>query len=95
MKLRDYILVGLMIVAIVWYFQPTSPGGAVVERPFLGGVVKIAKQLGWLFLIMEEPPVDNEPPQLYMDLPDELVNETPTRTPGPDGIVHLRHNEGW
>lgn len=95
MKIRDYLLVGLMIFGMVWFMQPTSPGGAVVERPFLAGVVKIAKQLGWLLLIMDEPPVDDAPPEPFMELPDELVNQPPSYAPGPDGIVHLRHNEGW
>ncbi len=95
MKIRDYFFVALMIFGVVWFFQPTNPGGAVVERPFLAGVVKLAKQLGWMMLILDEPPVDDVPPEPYMDLPDELVNAEPERTPGPDGVVHLRHSEGW
>lgn len=95
MKIRDYVLVALMIFGIVWFFQPTSPGGAVTERPFLSAVVKLAKQLGWMVLILDEPPVDDYQPEPYMDLPSELANEPPVHEPGPDGIVHLRHGEGW
>jgi hypothetical protein len=98
MKIRDYLLVGLMIFAIVWFMQPTSPGGAVVERPFLAGVVKIAKQLGWFFLILDEPPVDDTPAERYMDFPDALVkeaNQEPPRIPDADGVVHVQHGEGW
>jgi hypothetical protein len=95
MKIRDYLLVGLLIFATVWFMQPTSPGGAIVERPFLAGVVKLAKQIGWFFLILDEPPVDDYPPEPYMDLPSELANEPPTYSPDINGVVNLRHAEGW
>jgi hypothetical protein len=96
MRKKDYFIVLLMIVVVVWATHPTaSPTGAVLDRPVLAAIVKFVKQAAWFSLIFDEPPQEENIENTFKVVPDELVNQPPARKLDADGVAIIDHSDGW
>ncbi len=97
MKARDYFIVAILCVVLVWAFTP-SDHSLAQDRPVLAAVMKIAKLAGWALLIYDEPPdavVPQSDPYRFEELPRELVNTYPPRQLDSSGEPQLDYSTGW
>lgn len=97
MKAKDYLIVAVLCVVLVWAFTP-SDHSLARDRPVLAAVIKIAKTAGWLFLLYDEPPQVEYPqpdPYRFEELPRELVNSYPERPIDSNGEPQLDYSSGW
>jgi hypothetical protein len=103
MKTRDYIIVFVSVFLCLWLFS--CPGGSTPfgpspnnQRPVLTAIVKLAKWLGWAFLMQDYPSDDPElPPERFTAMPPESLeaNDAPSRVNIFGDPAELNHSTGW
>lgn len=104
MKTRDYLIIFATVFVCLWLFScpgsgPTPFGPSPNnQRPVLTGIVKLAKWLGWAFLMQDYPSDDPAlPPERFQAMPPESLeaNDSPPRVNAAGDIAELNHRTGW